>query len=43
METDSDGNDKGPETDETPAWICALIDEMGQGSPPPRLTGGSES
>ena len=38
-ETDSDGNGMGPRTDETPAWIGALMDEMGQGLPPPKSMG----
>ena len=39
METDSDGNVMGPATDETPAWIGVLPDEMAQRSPPPKLRG----
>ena len=42
VETDSDGNDMGHEAEGMPAWIGALADAMGQGSPPPRSTGGSE-
>ena len=34
VETDTDGNVMGPVTDETPAWIGALADEMGQDLPP---------
>ena len=29
-------------TDEMPAGICALTDEIGQGLPSPKSTGGSE-
>ena len=33
-ETDTDGKVLEPVTDEMPAWIRALVDEIGQGSPP---------
>ena len=38
MEIDLDDN-MGPGIDEMPACIGALVDEMGQGSPPPRSMG----